>query len=104
MYAIIKDGARQYKVETGRKILIDYRGEQEPGAAVEFSDVLAIGGEEGIRIGQPLVAGAKVVAEVLREQKGPKLIIGKLRRRKNSKRKTGHRQIHTLVEIKEIVG
>ena len=104
MYAIIKDGARQFKVETDKKIQIDYRGKQDPGTVIEFSEVLAIGGEDGVKIGQPTLAGAKVVAEVLQEIKGPKLIITKFRRRKNSKRKTGHRQIYTLVQIKEIIG
>lgn len=104
MYAIIKDGGRQFKVQVDKRVAIDYRGDLEPGTTIEFSDVLAIGNDEEVRIGQPTVEGAKVVAEVLSETKGPKLIIGKFRRRKNSKRKTGHRQIYTLVKISEIVG
>jgi large subunit ribosomal protein L21 len=104
MYAIIKDGARQYKVEAERRIAIDYRGEQEPGTVIEFSEVLAIGGDSGVKVGQPTLSGAKVIAEVVSETKGPKLTIAKFRRRKNSKRKTGHRQIYTLVRVKEIVG
>jgi large subunit ribosomal protein L21 len=104
MYAIIKDGGRQFKVEVDKKLEIDYRGELEPGTVIEFSEVLAIGGDDSVRIGQPTVAGAKVVAEVLGDAKGPKLVVAKFRRRKNSKRKTGHRQIYTLVKINEIVG
>lgn len=104
MYAIIKDGGRQLKVEVDRKLMIDYRGQLEPGTVIEFPEVLAIGNGEEVKIGQPTVEGAKVVAEVLSEAKGPKLIIAKFRRRKNSKRKTGHRQIYTMVQIKEIVG
>ena len=104
MYAIIKDGGRQFKVEVDKKLEIDYRGELEPGTIIEFAEVLAIGGAESVRIGQPTVAGAKVVAEVVSAVKGPKLVVAKFRRRKNSKRKTGHRQIYTLVKINEIVG
>ena len=103
MYAIIKDGGRQLKVEVDKRIMIDYRGEQEPGTKIEFNEVLAIGNDGDVKIGQPTVAGAKVVAEVVSEAKGPKLVIAKFRRRKNSKRKTGHRQIYTLVKISEIV-
>ena len=104
MYAIIKDGGRQFKVEVDKRLEIDYRGELEPGTVIEFSEVLAIGGDGDVRIGQPTVAGAKVVAEVVSAVKGPKLVIAKFRRRKNSKRKTGHRQVYTLVKISEIVG
>ncbi len=103
MYAIIKDGGRQLKVEVDKRLMIDYRGELEPGTAIEFNEVLAIGSDEGIKVGQPVVEGAKVTAEVVSEAKGPKLVIAKFRRRKNSKRKTGHRQIYTLVKIREIV-
>lgn len=104
MYAIIKDGGRQLKVEVDKKLMINYRGELEPGTVLEFAEVLAISDDENVRIGQPNVQGAKVVAEVVSEAKGPKLVVAKFRRRKNSKRKTGHRQIYTLVKVKEIVG
>ena len=104
MYAIIKDGGRQFKVEVDKNLEIDYRGDLEPGTIIEFTEVLAIGGEESVQIGQPTVAGAKVVAEVVSAVKGPKLVVAKFRRRKNSKRKTGHRQIYTLVKINEIIG
>lgn len=103
MYAIIKDGGRQLKVEVNKRLMIDYRGEQEPGTTIELNEVLAIGNGDDIKVGQPLVPNAKVVAEVISEAKGPKLVVAKFRRRKNSKRKTGHRQIYTLVKINEIV-
>ncbi len=103
MYAIIEDGGRQFKVEPGKQIMIDYREKLTPGEVVEFVKVLALSGEESVTIGQPAVEGAKVLGEVLKDAQGPKLTIGKLRRRKNSKRKTGHRQIYTLVKINEIV-
>ncbi|MDR2114988.1 MAG: 50S ribosomal protein L21 [Planctomycetaceae bacterium] len=104
MYAIIKDGGRQLKVERNKRLMIDYRPEEKSGAIIEFSDVLAISDGNEVKLGQPTIAGAKVVAEVIADQKGPKLTIAKFRRRKNSKRKTGHRQIYTLVKITEIVG
>jgi len=105
MYAIIKDGSRQIKAEVARRLRIDYRGELQAGDSIEFTEVLTIRKEDAVEIGKPTIAGAKVVAEVVdAEFKGPKLIVAKFRRRKNSKRKTGHRQVYTLVEIKEIVG
>ena len=103
MYAIIEDGGRQFKVEVGKEFMIDYRGETESGTTIEFEKVLAISSEDSVKIGCPTVPGAKVVAEVVREAKGPKLVICKFRRRKNSKRKTGHRQIHTLVRVNEVI-
>ncbi|GHT25659.1 50S ribosomal protein L21 [Planctomycetales bacterium] len=122
MYAIIKiggndkktgeihKGGRQLKVEVNEQLYIDYLGEKETGSVIEFSEVLAISkdGSEGksgnVIFGQPTIPNAKVIAEVISDVKGPKLIIAKFRRRKNSRRKTGHRQIYTLVKIKEIVG
>ncbi|MGL6194041.1 MAG: 50S ribosomal protein L21 [Thermoguttaceae bacterium] len=103
MYAIIVDGGRQLKVEVGKEIMIDYRGELEPGTSLEFPQVLAVSSDDSVKIGQPIIEGAKVVASVVSEKKGPKLTICKFRRRKNSRRRTGHRQIHTLVKIDEII-
>ena len=105
MYAIIKDGGRQVKVEVNQRLRVDFRDNLQAGDSIEFTEVLTISKEEGVKIGQPTIAGAKVVAEVVTpEFKGQKLVIAKFRRRKNSKRKTGHRQIYTLVSIREIVG
>lgn len=105
MYAIFKDGSRQHKVQVGTRLMIDYRGEDAAaGTTLEFEQVLALSGDDGVKIGRPTVEGAKVVAEILGEKKGPKLVVAKFRRRKNSKRKTGHRQRYTLVQISEIVG
>jgi len=105
MYAIIKDGGRQVKAEVDRRLRIDYREGVAEGDTIEFTEVLTISDENEVKIGKPTITGAKVVAEVLEcEFKGPKLIVAKFRRRKNSRRKTGHRQVYTLVEVKEIVG
>jgi large subunit ribosomal protein L21 len=105
MYAIVVDGSKQIKVEEGQVLDIDYRN-VPAGESINFDRVLAIGGEGAgtPRIGQPAVAGASVTAEVLGPTQGPKLFVQKFRRRKNSKRRTGHRQLHTQVKISKIVG
>jgi len=101
MYAIIKDGGRQYKVEEGQELEIDYR-DLPKGNEVKFEEVLAVSGGDGLQLGSPSVEGASVTAEVLGVAFGKKLTIQKLRRRKNSRRRTGHRQIYTKVRINKI--
>ncbi len=101
MYAIIKDGGSQYRVEEGQQLDIDFR-DVSAGEKVTFDNVLALSGDEGVSIGTPVVAGAKVTAEVLGVKMGPKLVVQKFRRRKNSRRKTGHRQMYTTVKVEEI--
>ena len=101
MYAIIADGGRQYKVEQGQTLEIDLR-DAEPGQTISFDRVLAIGGDEGFRLGQPVVEGASVSATVLDLTKGTKIYVQKFRRRKNSKRRTGHRQKYIRVRIESI--
>ena len=102
MYAIFVDGGRQFKVEEGHQLNIDYRGDLSEGDELTFDRILAIGGEEELKLGRPTVDGASVIATVLGPVKGEKLIVQKLRRRKNSRRKTGHRSIYTRVEISRI--
>jgi len=101
MYAIIKHGGRQYRVEEGQEIEIDYR-EAAAGDAVTFDEILAAGTGADLRFGTPLLQGASISAEVIGTVQGPKLVVQKLRRRKNSRRKTGHRQIYTKVRIGKI--
>jgi large subunit ribosomal protein L21 len=101
MYAIITDGKRQYKVEEGQELLINYRN-IPAGEQLTFDSVLAVGGEDDAKLGSPLVKGASVAAEVLGPAKGDKLVIQKLRRRKNMRRKTGERHIFTRVRIGKI--
>lgn len=103
MYAIISDGKRQYKVEEGQELLVNYR-EAKAGESLVFDRVLAIGGDGQTRLGLPVVEGARVTAEVLGPEKGEKIIIQKLRRRKNSRRKTGERHVYTRVRIARISG
>jgi large subunit ribosomal protein L21 len=101
MYAIITDGKRQYKVEEGQELVLDYR-DARPGEELKFDRVLAVGGDGDARLGSPLVEGASVTAEILGPEKGEKLVIQKLRRRKNMRRKTGCRHIFTRVRIGKI--
>ena len=102
MEAIIRDGGRQFRVEQGGRIEIDYRSDAEPGSAVEFGDVLYVNGDGGARIGSPVISGARVVGKIIGTVQGPKLTVMKFRRRKNSKCRTGHRQKYTQVEIESI--
>jgi len=101
MYAIIEDGGRQYKVEEGQELEIDYR-EISTGEQLTFDRVLAVRGEEGLRLGQPMLAGASVTAEVLGVRQGPKLFVQKFRRRKTFRKRFGHRQLLTRVKIGKI--
>jgi large subunit ribosomal protein L21 len=102
MYAIITDGGRQYKVQEGQELAIDYR-DVSRGEQIEFDRVLAVSSEEGLQLGKPTLESAKVTAEVLGAAQGRKLFVQKLRRRKNSRRRTGHRQICTKIRISRIV-
>ena len=104
MYAIILDGKRQLKVSQGDRIDIDLRKDLNSGDSIEFSDVLAIGGDDGLRLGTPSIDGAKVIAKVISVEKGDKIYIEKFRRRKNYHRRTGHRQKYTRIEIDSIAG
>ncbi|HRD75695.1 MAG TPA: 50S ribosomal protein L21 [Hyphomicrobiaceae bacterium] len=103
MYAVIKTGGKQYRVAADDVITIE-KVVGEAGATVEFGEVLMLGGSGEPKIGKPLVSGAKVTGEVVEQTRGPKLIAFKKRRRKNSRRKKGHRQDLTTVRIKSITG
>ena len=103
MYAIFEDGGRQYKASPGDKVYVDLRDLAEGQDTLEFDHVLAVGQGEDARIGQPLIEGAKVVAKIEGEVKGPKIDVIKFRRRKTYQRKQGHRQKHIRVTISEII-
>lgn len=103
MYAVISDGGRQYTVREGQELAVDYR-DIAAGQTLEFGDVLAAGEGASLRVGKPTLAGVRVSAEVLGVQQGPKLVVQKFRRRKNSRRRTGHRQMFTKVRITGIAG
>jgi len=101
MYAIIQDGDHQWKVEEGQTLDIDYR-DASVGDEITFDRVLAVRDDAGLRVGKPSLEGATVTAKVTAVLHGPKLTVQKMRRRKNYRRKTGHRQIFTQVVIQAI--
>src|SRR5688572_21611003 len=103
MYAIIAEGGRQYKVQEGQELLLDYR-DVPPGETLRFEKVLAVSGANGLKIGRPLVQGAAVTAEVVGTRMGDKILIQKFRRRKRYRRKQGHRQMYTRVKVRSIEG
>ena len=99
MFAVIRTGGKQYKVAPGDVLEIE-RLDGEAGAAITFSEVLMAGG----RIGAPLLAGASVAAEIVAQDRAPKVVAFKKKRRKNTHRKRGHRQLLTRVKITDISG
>lgn len=101
MYAIIESGSKQYRVEQGDEIDVELLHEED-GAKVSFESVLMLNDGTKIQIGAPTVSGCTVMGEVLGEVKGPKVISYKYKRRKNCRRKKGHRQRYARVKITEI--
>ena len=102
MYAIIKTGGKQYCVEEGKVITIE-KLDVEAGAEVAFDEVLLVFGDS-VKIGQPTVAGAKVTGKVLEQGKGAKIRIFKYKAKSNYRRRQGHRQPFTKVQIEKIEG
>jgi large subunit ribosomal protein L21 len=103
MYAVIKTGGKQYRVAKDDVLEIE-RIAGEAGTKIEFSEVLMVGSGASVKVGAPTVAGAKVTGELVEQSRGPKLIAFKKRRRKNSRRKKGHRQDLSTVRITSITG
>ncbi len=102
MYAVIKHGGKQYKVNVGDVLDLDRIEGAEPKQTIEINDVLLVSGDE-TKVGTPNVEGAKVVLEVIGNYRGKKVIIFKKRRRKDSKKKRGFRRDYTKVRVKEII-
>jgi large subunit ribosomal protein L21 len=102
MYAIFEDGSHQFRVREGDRIAVDRRG-GAPGSELVFSLVLLIAGADGATIGTPTIAGARVVGKIIEQTRSKKLIIQKFRRRKNVRRRKGHRQLYTSVQITQVV-
>ena len=103
MYAVIKTGGKQYRVSKGDRLHVE-KLPGNVGDAVTLSEVLLVGAGEGVKVGSPTVGGAKVEAKIVGQDRGPKIVIFKFRRRKNYRRKTGHRQPFTALEITGITG
>lgn len=98
MYAIIETGGKQYRVQEGDILFIE-KLDTEADAAITFDKVLAVGGDNGTTVGSPTVAGASVAAKVLKNGKAKKITVFTYRAKKGSKRKMGHRQPYTKVQI-----
>ena len=101
-YAVIQTGGKQYKVSAGEIIKVERLADSSPETKVEFNEILAYGDDKSIELGEPTVSGAKVEAELLKNGKERTVLIFKKRRRKNSRRKNGHRQQYSLIKINKI--
>ena len=100
-YAVIRTGGKQYRVEPGTTLRIE-KVEGEVGATVEFPEVLLAGNGDAVRVGTPLLEGAVVRGQILEQGRGKKILIFKKKRRKNYRRRRGHRQSITTVRVTEI--
>ena len=101
-FAIIQTGGKQYKVKASEILKIEQLENLKTEDKIEFNEVLAYGDDKSMEVGSPLVKGAKVEAELLKNGKNKTILIFKKRRRKNSRRKNGHRQLFSLIKIKKI--
>jgi large subunit ribosomal protein L21 len=103
MYALVRTGGKQVRVEPGKKVRVQ-KLPGEVGARVELGEVLLVGDGEDTRIGKPLVGGARVVGTITAQGRAPKVVVYKLKRRKNYRRKAGHRQAYTEIQVEGIEG
>ena len=101
-YAVIQTGGKQYKVSAGEIIKIEKLAESNPATKVEFNEILAYGDNKIIEVGSPIVQGAKVEANLIKNSKNRTVLIFKKRRRQNSRRKNGHRQEYSMIRINKI--
>ena len=102
MYAVFQTGGKQYKVAKDQLLTVE-KLEAEPGVTLTFESVLMVGDESAATIGAPFVAGAAVAAEVVEQNRAPKIIVFKKKRRKGYRRRKGHRQHQTLLKITDIL-
>ena len=101
-FAVIQTGGKQYKVKASDILKIEKLKDNKPESKIEFNEVLAYGDDKTLEVGSPLVKGAKVEAELIKNSKNRTILIFKKRRRQNSRRKNGHRQEYSLIKIKKI--
>ena len=101
MYAIVQTGGKQYRISEGDVICVE-KLNAEAGSVVSLDEVLVIGSEDGIKVGKPYVEGASIKADVVENGKGEKLVIFKYKAKKDYRKKQGHRQPYTKLQIKEI--
>jgi large subunit ribosomal protein L21 len=103
MYAVVRTGSKQYRVEPGQRVRVE-RLAGSVGDPIELGEVLLIGGEGSARVGTPLVAGAKAVGKIVVQGRAAKVMLFKAKRRKNYRRKQGHRQAYTEILVDRIEG
>ena len=101
-FAVIQTGGKQYKVKASDILKIEKLKNSKPESKIEFNEVLAYGDDKTLEVGSPLVKGAKVEAELMKNSKNRTILIFKKRRRQNSRRKNGHRQEYSLIKMKKI--
>ena len=101
-FAVIQTGGKQYKVKASDILKVEKLKNSKPESKIEFNEVLAYGDDKTLEVGSPLVKGAKVEAELMKNSKNRTILIFKKRRRQNSRRKNGHRQEYSLIKIKKI--
>ena len=101
MYAVVRTGGKQFRVEPGTAVRVE-KLDGAVGDSIELPEVLLVGGEDGAKIGTPLVDGAKVVGTITAQDRGPKITIFKMKRRKGYRRKQGHRQSYTEIRVEKI--
>ena len=101
-YAVIQTGGKQYKVKAGEILKVEKLQESKPSSTVDFKEILAYGDDANIEVGSPIIKGAKVEANLIKNSKNRTVLIFKKRRRKNSRRKNGHRQQYSLIRINKI--
>ena len=101
-FAVIQTGGKQYKVKAGEIIKVEKLEDSKPETKVEFKEVLAYGDDKTIELGEPTISGSKVEADLLKNSKNRTVLIFKKRRRKNSRRKNGHRQQYSMIRINKI--
>lgn len=102
MFVIVEIAGQQFKVEKGAKLYV-HRLESEEGSTVDFEKVLLVSNDDDVKVGTPVVAGSKVTATVLAHVKGEKVMVFKKKRRKGYKKKNGHRQQFTQIQIEDIL-
>ena len=101
-YAVIKTGGKQYKVKSGEILKIEKLPDSKVDTKIEFKEVLAYGDDKTVEVGLPIIQGAKVEANLIKNSKNRTILIFKKRRRQNSRRKNGHRQKYSMVKINKI--
>ena len=101
-YAVIQTGGKQYKVKSGEILKIEKLPDSKPDTKIEFNEILAYGDNKIIEVGSPIVQGAKVEANLIKNSKNRTVLIFKKRRRQNSRRKNGHRQEYSMIRINKI--